>query len=521
MTIDSQGSAAGAGPIRRIVIVGGGSAGWMAAGALSSVLDLRQVSVTLVESEEIGTVGVGEATIPDMINFNRFIGVSEQEFLAETDGTFKLGIDFRDWGRIGDSYFHPFGDHGADMQGVDFHQYWLRMRGEGADEVIEDYSICAAAAAQDRFALPGGDPRSVASRLRYAYHFDAGRYAAFLRRVSEGRGVRRIEGKVARIQTTAEDGLIEAIHLEDGQVIEGDLFFDCTGFRALLHEGVRGEAFDDWSHWLPCDTAQAVPCEATGALRPYTVSTAREAGWTWRIPTRHRTGNGHIYSSRFTDDEAAREVLMGALDGAPLAEPRTIRFRTGCRQRFWSGNCVALGLSAGFLEPLESTSLYLIQTGISKFMALYPSLDMPEVVRAEYNRQMRQQFEQVRDFIILHYHATERDDTEFWRYCRTMSVPDSLAHKMALFRTAGRVFRYEDELFGRVSWVAVMLGQRVMPQAVDPVVASMPAHEVGRSLASMRQAIDGAAARMPTHAAFLDRYAPQGTSAAQPLAKAG
>ena len=495
-------------PIRRIVIVGGGSAGWMAAGALSRVLDTRQVQVTLVESEEIGTVGVGEATIPDMIDFNRIIGVRERDFIRETDATFKLGIEFRNWGRVGESYFHPFGNHGADMAGIDFHQYWMRLRADGADGGIEDYSICAAAAKRDRFALPPSDPRSPAANLRYAYHFDASRYAAFLRRLSEGRGVRRVEGRIARVERDAGDGDIAAVHLEDGRVVGGDLFFDCTGFRALLHEKTLGEPYDDWSHWLPCDAAQAVPCEAVGAIRPYTVATARDAGWTWRIPTRRRTGNGHIYATRFTDDETARRVLLDNLDGAPLAEPRTIRFRTGCRRSFWRGNCVALGLSAGFLEPLESTSLYLIQAGISKFISLFPSGAIPDIVRTEYDRQMRRQFEQVRDFIILHYHATQRGDTPFWRYCRDMDVPDSLKHKMALFGEAGRVFRYDDELFSRPSWVAVMVGQNVLPRTVDPIVASLPEADVARSLASMRRAITAAADTMPTHEAFLDRYAP-------------
>ena len=497
-------------PKRRLVVVGGGSAGWMTAAALTRMLDPRAFDVTLIESEEIGTVGVGEATIPDMLNFNRMLGIPEAEFVRETDATFKLGIEFRGWGREGERYFHPFGDHGADMEGIDFHQYWLRLMQAGRTERLEDYSICAMAAYKDKFALPAQDPRSPASRIRYAYHFDASRYAAYLRRYAEARGAARIEGKVAHVRQDARDGLITGIRLEDGREVLGDFFFDCTGFRALLHEGTLGEPYDDWNHWLPCDAAQAVPCEAAGAIRPYTVATARSAGWQWRIPTRRRTGNGHIYSTAFKSDAEAEAELMGSLDGAPLGDPRVIRFRTGCRRAFWSGNCVAIGLSAGFLEPLESTSLYLIQEAISTFISLFPTPDLPPVVRAEYNRRMRREFEQVRDFIILHYRATERDDTEFWRYCRNMDVPDSLTHKMTLFEEAGRAFRDEDELFGRVSWVAVMLGQGVVPKRVDPMVAALPEAAVARSLGSMRRAIEAAARAMPTHAAFLDRYAPMG-----------
>ena len=506
----------GGAPKRRIVVVGGGTAGWMTAAALTRMLSPDGFSVTLIESEEIGTVGVGEATIPDILNFNRILGIGEAEFMAATDATFKLGIEFRGWRREGERYFHPFGDHGADMEGIDFHQYWLRQHQDGQAGPIEDYSICAAAAHRGRFALPDRDPRSPVSRIAYAYHFDAGRYARFLRAYAEARGAVRIEGKVARVRQAEGSDLIAGIELEDGRTCEGDLFFDCTGFRALLHEGTLGEAFDDWSEWLPCDAAQAVPCAASGEPWPYTVATARQAGWQWRIPTRQRTGNGHIYSTAFMSDEEARDVLMGNLDGAPLAEPRIIRFRTGCRRAFWSGNCVAIGLAAGFVEPLESTSIYLIQEGISHFISLFPTEDVPGVVRDEYNARMRREFEQVRDFIILHYHATERDDSDFWRHCRTMDVPDTLKHKIELFEAAGRVFRYEDELFARASWVAVMTGQGILPRRVDPIVAALPGEAVARSLGSMRNAIDAAAARMPTHGAFLDRYAPlarQGSAA--------
>ena len=493
--------------LRRIVIVGGGSAGWMTAAALSSLLDPKDVAITLVESDAIGTVGVGEATIPDILAFNQMLGVNEAEFMAATQATFKLGIEFVDWGAKGDRYVHPFGQHGVDMQGIDFHQYWLRAREDGATDPIEAYSLCAVAAQAGRFVLPDPSPRSVLSQIRYAYHFDATLYARFLRRYAEGRGVVRVEGIVGDVRQDLR-GDNAGLTLSDGRPIDGDIFFDCTGFRALLSGGTLGSGFVDWSHWLPCDTALAVPSGHAGPPTPYTRSTARDAGWQWRIPTQHRIGNGHIFSSAFQSDEDARDVLLANLDAPPLADPRRITFKAGCRETFWQGNCIAIGLAAGFLEPLESTSIYLIQEGISRFISLFPRGNIPDILRTEYNRHMRTEFEQVRDFIILHYAATTRDDMPFWNHCRTMRLPDTLRHKIELFRETGRVFRYNDELFARPSWVAVMLGQGIMPAASDPIVATLPASDIARSLASMREAMAAAVARMPTHGDFLSRYCP-------------
>jgi tryptophan halogenase len=493
--------------LRRIVIVGGGSAGWMTAAALSSLLDPKDVTITLVESDAIGTVGVGEATIPDILAFNQMLGVNEAEFMAATQATFKLGIEFVDWGAKGQRYIHPFGQHGVDMQGIDFHQYWLRAREDGAREPIEAYSLCAIAAKAGRFALPDPNPRSVLSQIRYAYHFDATLYARFLRRYAEARGVVRVEGIVGAVRQGA-DGTIAGLTLADGRTVEGDFFFDCTGFRALLLGEALGTGFVDWSHWLPCDTALAVPSEHSGPPTPYTRATARDAGWQWRIPTQRRVGNGHIYASAFQSEAVARETLLANLDAPALAEPRRIAFKAGCRDAFWRGNCIAIGLAAGFLEPLESTSIYLIQEGISRFISLFPRADIPDILRTEYNRHMRTEFEQVRDFIVLHYAATTRDDTPFWRYCRTMTLPDTLLHKIELFRETGRVFRYNDELFARPSWVAVMLGQGIVPGACDPIVATLPAGDVAHSLGSMRQAMAAAVERMPSHAEFLSRYCP-------------
>jgi tryptophan halogenase len=494
--------------IKDIVIVGGGSAGWMTAAALSSLLDPKTVSLTLVESDEIGAIGVGEATIPDIINFNRILGIPEDEFMKATHATFKLGIEFVDWGKKGDVYFHPFGQHGADMRGIDFHQFWMHDRAAGNTHPIQEYSLCAVAGKQNKFALPEPDPRSVLSQIRYAYHFDAALYARFLRQYAEARGVRRIEGKIAQVEQAPETGFITGLKLENGQAVGGEFFFDCTGFRALLSEKTLGVPLVDWRHWLPCDSALAVPSRHSGPLTPYTRSTTKTAGWQWRIPTQHRTGNGHIYCSEFMGEDEATAILLAGLDGEELASPRPIRFTTGHRREFWTKNCIAIGLSSGFLEPLESTSIYLIQEGISRFISLFPDASMAQVLRDEYNRHMRTEFEQVRDFIILHYWANQNDSSPFWSYCRSMDLPDSLKHKIALFREAGRIFRYEEELFTRPSWVAVFLGQNVIPRSYDPIVSTLPHGEVASSLESMRHAMNAAAARMPTHEEFLARYCP-------------
>ncbi|MEI5688489.1 tryptophan halogenase family protein [Sphingomonas kyungheensis] len=497
--------------IGSIVIVGGGSAGWMTAAALSSLIDERgAMTITLVESEAIGSVGVGEATIPDILAFNQMLGIDEAEFMRATEATFKLGIEFIDWARPGDRYIHPFGQHGVDMEGVDFHHYWLRLRADGVETPIETYSLSALAARAGRFTAPHPDPRSILSHLRYAYHFDAALYARYLRRYAEARGVTRVEGIVTQVDRTASGEGIAAVVMASGERITGDIFFDCTGFRALLIGETLDVPYTDWSAWLPCDSALAMPSAPVGPPLPYTRSTAQPAGWQWRIPTQRRTGNGHIYSRHFMDDDTAEAVLRARVDGAPLAEPRQIRFTAGHRRRFWSGNCVAIGLSAGFLEPLESTSLYFIQEGISRFISLFPTKDMPDILRTEYNRHMDVEFEQVRDFIVLHYAATERDDTPFWRYCRTMDLPDTLRHKIELFRETGRVFRYNDELFARPSWVAVMLGQRIMPRRYDPVIATLPVGDVAHSLRSMAHAMADAVQRLPTHADYLAHYCAAG-----------
>jgi tryptophan halogenase len=493
--------------IRTIAIVGGGTAGWMTAAALSRMLLPQNVAIKLIESEQIGTVGVGEATIPDIANFNLMLGINEQEFLAATKGTFKLGIEFRDWGKLGDKYFHPFGGHGVDMNGIDFHQYWLHSKQNGNTAKLEDYSICSVAAQQAKFMLPDNNPKSVLSHLRYAYHFDATAYAAFLRTYAEQRGVVRIEGVIENVATQKDSGNIKSVTLDDGRTIEADFFIDCSGFKALLIEKTLGVKFKDWSHWLPCNRAQAVASERTEPLKPFTISTAKKAGWQWRIPTQHRTGNGHIYCSDFISDDEANQVLLAGLDAKALGEARTIHFQTGCREQFWVKNCVGIGLSSGFLEPLESTSIFLIQQGISRFISLYPDGNNSKIILDEYNRLMTREFTQIRDFIILHYHATKRDDSPFWNYCRTMPIPESLQHKIDLFRAGGRVFRDDQELFAKPNWIAVMLGQNIQPEVCEPILSGIPINEIQHSLDSMSRGMMQAVSRLPSHAEFIQKYA--------------
>jgi tryptophan halogenase len=483
-------------PIGRVVIVGGGTAGWMAAAAASRFLDDGQRTITLVESDAIGTVGVGEATIPPIRGFNARLGIDEAEFLAATGGTPKLGIEFVNWGDRGDRYIHPFGTHGRDIEGLNFHQLWLRLRDEAGIGGIEDYAMSAVAARAGRFAPPSPDPRSPLSGLEYAYHFDAGLYAAFLRKRAEAQGTTRVEGRIVGVERD-DRGHVAAVRLEGDRRIAGDLFIDCSGFRSLLLGETMGVAFEDWSHWLPCDRAIAVPTERTAPLLPYTRATAHDAGWQWRIPLQHRTGNGHVYASAFTSDAEAERVLMAHLDAAPTAEPRRLSFKAGRRTQMWVGNVVALGLAGGFLEPLESTSIHLIQDGISKLFSLFPDMRFTDVERDEYNRLLGNQYIAIRDFIILHYAATARDDTPFWRHVRTMALPDTLARKIALFREKGRLFRYDDELFAIPSWVAVMLGQGIMPSGYDPVVDALDADRVAGALRQMRGHYAATAQQMP------------------------
>ena len=492
--------------LRRVVIVGGGSAGWMAAAALAKVLGRDYCEIVLIESEEIGTVGVGESTIPQIRLFNTMLGLDEDDFVRRTQATFKLGIQFRNWGRVGDEYFHPFGPFGVDMEGVSFHAFWLRLRHLGDKPKITDYSLQAMAAAQGKFMRPIDAGRSPLSSIAYAFQFDAGLYARYLRQFSEERGVVRREGRIVDVTLRAGDGFVQSVTMQDGQSVEGDLFIDCSGFRGLLIEGALKTGYEDWSHWLRCDRAVAVPCERIEEPTPYTRVTARTAGWQWRIPLQHRTGNGYVYSSAFIGDDEAGETLLGSLDGKPLDEPRLLRFTPGRRRKAWNKNVVSLGLSSGFIEPLESTSIHLVQSGIAQLLSMFPSERFEPAEIDRYNRIIAYEFERVRDFIILHYNATQRDDTEFWRYCRTMTVPDSLQEKYDLFLSRGRVWRENEELFNDTSWFAVMIGQNLHPRSYDPVADVLSVAETRRRLAQTRSAIANSADYMPRHMEFIAEH---------------
>ena len=491
--------------IERVVIVGGGTAGWMTAAALAHRLQGLPVTVTLVESEEIGTVGVGEATVPHIRFFNARLGIDEADFMRRTSATFKLGIEFRNWGRKGDSYIHPFGVFGEDIEGVPFHHLWARFARAGGRDPVEAFSLPVLAARMDRFAHPDPDPDSLLSTYSYAYQFDAGLYAAYLRAYAEARGVRRVEGRVVAAPLQGETGFVESVVLENREVIAGDLFIDCSGFRGLLIEQALQAGYEDWSHWLPCDRAVAVPCRSDAPLSPYTRATALDAGWAWRIPLQHRVGNGHVYCSSHISDEAARDALLGQIEGEPIAEPRFLRFTTGRRHKQWDRNVVAIGLAAGFLEPLESTSIHLIQLAIGRLLDHFPDSDWDPFCAREYNRLMNLEYERVRDFLILHYHATERDDTPFWNQVRTMQVPDSLAHRLQTFRKRGVVVNYRDGMFLDASWIAVYLGQRVIPETSDPRGEVLSDAGLMLRLASMRDEYAQMASQLPKQNAFLER----------------
>jgi tryptophan halogenase len=497
--------------IRKIVIAGGGTAGWMAAAAFSALLDRRSVSITLIESDEIGTVGVGEATIPPLTAFNHMVGINEDEFLASCHGTFKLGIEFVDWGAIGERYFHPFGPHGQDYRGVHFHQYYLREAKRRPLADIREWSMSGVAAELGRFARPGPEAPMPLAQLAYAFHFDAGLYAQFLRRHAEARGVARVEGKIVEVALDQSNGYVRSLTLADGRTIDGELFIDCSGFRALLIGDKLGTGYEEWSKWLPCDRAAAVPSRLACPPEPFTRSTARASGWQWRIPLQDRMGNGLVYSSAHMDREEAATLLLANLEGEALAEPRHLSFTAGRRIDAWSANVVSLGLSSGFVEPLESTAIHLVQSGIAKFLALFPDKNFNPIERDEYNRQMRDVFEDVRDFVILHYKATRRDDSEFWNYCRTMEVPDSLASKLELWRAKGRIFREGRELFGTASWAAVLLGQGIVPDDVEPAAVAMDEAFIADAIDRMRLSYRKTAEQMPSHADFIARACPAPT----------
>jgi tryptophan halogenase len=491
--------------VRNIVIVGGGTAGWMAAAALSRAFG-PSLTIRLIESEEIGIIGVGEATIPQIRLINAFLGLDENEMMRATQASFKLGIQFNNWARLGDSFLHAFGNIGLPLGLLTFHHYWLRARAEGVAGPLWDYSLNAAAAMKNRFDRLEQIGGSRLGGIKYAFHFDAALYAAYLRRHAEAWGVKRLEGKVVDVALRGGDGFIESVALESGERVAGDLFIDCSGFRALLIEGALKAGYDDWTRWLACDRAVAAPCEHGSTFRPYTQATARKAGWQWRIPLQHRVGNGHVYSSAHMSDDEAAAILLGNLEGKALAEPRFLKFTTGMRRNTWVKNCVAIGLSSGFMEPLESTSIHLFQASISRLVSMFPDKHFDKALIAEYNRQTRFEFERIRDFIILHYYANERDDAEFWKACAAMSVPDELKAKIELFRTTGRIYREHEELFTEVGWLQVMLGQGITPERHHPVADSLESEKLAGFMQDVRTLIERAAAGMPRHEEFIARH---------------
>jgi len=494
--------------IGQLVIVGGGSAGWMAAAGLAAGLGLGKgggPSITLVESEDIGIVGVGEATIPPIRQFNSQIGVDEAAFLKATQGSFKLGIEFVGWGTEANRYFHPFGSYGADFDAVPLHHWWLRERALGDDTPLDAYSMAWGMASRGRFAHPTRDPKLVQSTFDYAYHFDAMLYGRFLRAHAERLGVTRLEGRVVSVERNGEAGDVTAILLGDGRRVEGELFVDCSGFRGLLIEDAMQAGYEEWTRWLPCDRALAVPCALQGdaAFTPYTRSTAHAAGWQWRIPLQNRIGNGYVYSSaHISDDEAAR-TLLAHLDGPPLADPRPLRFTTGRRKAAWKGNVVAIGLAAGFMEPLESTSIHLIQTAITRLLALFPDRDFSPLVRDEYNSITETEWTRIRDFLILHYHLNSRCDAPLWRDCAAMEIPESLAHRIAHFKAFGRLVTPGFELFQNHNWLAVHIGQGNIPERFDPLVEQRRQVPAAARLASLRRVIAEAADAMPSHREYV------------------
>ncbi|MFG6466993.1 tryptophan halogenase family protein [Roseateles sp. BYS87W] len=495
--------------IQDIVIVGGGTAGWMTAAALSAVVGDRY-RIRVVESEEIGTVGVGEATIPMIQRFNRVLGIDENEFLRETYGTFKLGIEFVNWGRQGDRYMHGFGRVGQDLWTVPFDQYWHRMRSVGRAAPLEQYSITRMAALANKFMPARTDiENSPLADITYAYHFDASLYARYLRRKSEARGVRRTEGKITHAERRGSGphpGHIAAVVLEGGERVAGDLFIDCSGMRGLLIEQTLETGYENWSHWLPCDRALAVPCEPAPVLTPYTRSTAHQAGWQWRIPLQHRIGNGHVYCSQFLSDDEAAATLLANLDGKPMADPRPIKFTTGMRRKAWNENVVAIGLSSGFLEPLESTSIHLIQAAVQQLIDFFPDQGFAAADIDEFNRHSRFHYERIRDFIILHYHVNQRDDAEFWKACAHMSIPDSLREKIELYQSHGRVVRFNNELFTEVGWLQVLEGQNLLPRRHHPLARLQSDDATAAYLESVRAVIGKCVDVMPDHAAYIAEH---------------
>jgi tryptophan halogenase len=486
-------------PCRKIVIAGGGTAGWMTAAAIARTMG-KAVDLTLIESELIGTIGVGESTIPPLVTYNRLLGINEADFMRATQATFKLGIGFENWKEVGHRYFHSFGTTGTDHWSAGFQHFWLNGLERGHYESYDDYCLELSTAYAGKFAhLPEG-------RMNYAYQLDSSLYAKFLRAMAEGDGAVRVEGKIAEVELDGTSGAIGALKLESGQRIEGDLFVDCTGFRALLVDGALKSGFEDWTHWLPNDSAIAIQTRAVRPPVPYTLAMAHDSGWQWRIPLQHRVGNGIVFCSRYLDKDTALDRLLGNIEGDTLTEPNVLRFKAGVRRQQWVKNCVAVGLSSGFMEPLESTSIHLIQRAVLRLIRMLPLNEVSERDILEFNDQMVTDFLQIRDFLVLHYKATDRRDSKFWRYCADMEIPDSLTQKIELFRETGRVFRRNEELFAENSWVQVMMGQGIMPKSYHPIATKLTDAEMTKLLSTIRDNVAQTVAGLPDHEAYVARY---------------
>ncbi len=490
--------------IERILIVGGGTAGWMTAATLGFLLDGTKTKIQLIESETIGTGGVGEATIPPIIEFNNMLGIDENTFVAATKATFKLGIEFNDWGEVGESYLHPFGDFGVNFDAIPFYQYWANLQTKGRAKDLFEYSLMVQAAYQGKFMRPLRDrPQSALAGINYAFQFDAGLYAAYLRKYAHARGVERIEGKIVDVAQNAETGFVTDVTTEDGRTLSADFFLDCSGFRGLLIEETLQTGYDDWTDWLPCDRAVAVGCTANGPPLPYTKATAREAGWQWRIPLQHRTGNGHVYCSAFLSDDEAANTLLSHLDGELLGDPKFLRFKTGRRKKVWNKNVLALGLAAGFMEPLESTSIHLVQTTLARLLTHFPDKRFVQADIDAVNERTALEYERVRDFLVLHYSLTKRDDTPFWRHCQNLDRSEHLKRKLQQFQNHGRIFATHADLFSDASWLAVMYGQGLSPQGYHPITDKFDTDRLTARLDYIHSIIHQSISKMPNHEDFI------------------